>query len=117
MIYRNFSMLSELSMKTFDRFSPFLGTIFFSNFFLGVVDSGKHGESMKRIKSATCFPLTQTLSGTKANQKLITYNYMIRVSAREFLGRDIPGIPVKFMIPFPGKKILIIPGIPGQRIK
>ena len=29
---------------------------FFSNLFLGVVDSGKHGESLKRIKRQVFFP-------------------------------------------------------------
>ena len=34
------------------------------------------------------------------------YNDKIRVSAREFPGREIPGIPAKITFPFPGKNAL-----------
>ena len=46
-------MLSEFSTKFFHRFFAIFGYhISISNFFYGVVDSGKNGESLKRIKRA-----------------------------------------------------------------
>ena len=43
-------------------FCHFRYYIFSSNFFLGVVNSGKHGESLKRIKRATFPPCTSSIS-------------------------------------------------------
>ena len=50
-------------MKIFDRFFAIFGyRIFYSNFFLGVVNSGEHGESLKIIKRATFFPVNLDLN-------------------------------------------------------